>query len=55
MLVAVLVLIAYQAYMLRWTKKTSGTVPPVLRWIFGGIIFVLCVGAVAIVIWLVGV
>lgn len=53
MLVAVLALIAYQAYMLRWTKTTSGSVPTVVRVIFSGIIAVLSIGAVAIVIWLV--
>ncbi len=49
MLVAIVLLIIYQLFMLRWTKKTVGSVPTAVKILRGVNIAFLIVGLVLIV------
>ena len=50
LLVGLVALIGYQAYMLRWTARTTGSVPKTVKVLRGANIVLLAAGT-ALVVW----
>lgn len=50
MLVMIVLLIAYQVFMLRWTKKTSGSVPGAIK-VLRGVNLTMLIGGLVLILY----